>query len=378
MGYDRSVFRNYGWWARGIFVGRKNVYMDGKLYDCPAPCLGISITTGEPVSTELAQRYPATLTVAVGGAAFYLTGGVVLGALAARWRGRTADRMIVGSSLMVSSIPTYLLVLLAWIFLSLKVPIFPHTSYYPITENPLKTIEYMMLPWLVIGMASVTDYARFTRGQLVETLNEDYVRTAQAKGLTKRRRLFKHALRAAIVPVITIFGLDFATLLAGTVFVEQIFGINGIAYWGLSALETITGYPDGHQRHQRLGAGRGGPDRGGQPGGRRAARFLGSPRHRRLTSYGHRRRHAQADACEHPRSSRIRAQGRGPCSDVRATACGDPTTVGRVSSRALVVQHEDDDPIHLLGGWIGPRPRRTPALAGDALPPRSGRTPPWS
>jgi peptide/nickel transport system permease protein len=236
MGYDRSVFRNYGWWARGIFVGRKNVYMDGKLYDCPAPCLGISITTGEPVSTELAQRYPATLTVAVGGAAFYLTGGVVLGALAARWRGRTADRMIVGSSLMVSSIPTYLLVLLAWIYLSLKVPIFPHTSYYPITENPLKTIEYMMLPWLVIGMASVTDYARFTRGQLVETLNEDYVRTAQAKGLTKRRRLFKHALRAAIVPVITIFGLDFATLLAGTVFVEQIFGINGIAYWGLSAL----------------------------------------------------------------------------------------------------------------------------------------------
>jgi len=85
-------------------------------------------------------------------------------------------------------------------------------------------------------MTSLTDYVRFTRGSMVETLHEDYMRTAQAKGLPMRHRLFKHALRAAIVPVITIFGLDFATLLGGTIFIEQIFTINGIGYWGLRAL----------------------------------------------------------------------------------------------------------------------------------------------
>jgi len=94
-------------------------------------------------------------------------------------------------------------------------------------------------------MTNLTDYARFTRGQMVEALNEDYMFTAQAIGLPARRRVFKHALRAAIVPVITIFGLDFATLLAGTVFVEQIFGIDGIGYWGLHALPASSGVP-GH------------------------------------------------------------------------------------------------------------------------------------
>jgi len=96
----------------------------------------------------------------------------------------------------------------------------------------------MMLPWLVLGATSLTDYARFTRGQVVETLGEDFIRTARAKGVRPTKVLFRHALRAAIVPVITIFGLDFASLLSGTIFIEQIFGIDGIGHWGLKALTT--------------------------------------------------------------------------------------------------------------------------------------------
>jgi len=236
MGFDRSVVYNYGQWAKGVFVGRDAVYSDGKLYNCPAPCLGISVTTSEPVWTDLKQKYPATLTLAVGGATIYLTLGVFLGALAARWRGSSVDRMLVGGTLVVSSIPFYVIALLSWIYFSLQWQVFPNTGYYPITENPAKTVSYMMLPWLVIGLTSCTDYARFTRGQMVETLSEEYMRTAQAKGLPMRHRLFKHALRAAIVPVITIFGLDFATLLGGTIFTEQIFSIDGIGHWGLQAL----------------------------------------------------------------------------------------------------------------------------------------------
>jgi peptide/nickel transport system permease protein len=238
MGLDKPLVTNYGIWSKGIFAGRKNVYDDGKLYDCPAPCLGISIATQNPVWTDLKQKYPATLTVAIGGSAIYLTLGVILGAMAARWRGSAADRILVGSTLVVSSIPFYIVALTAWIYLSLQLAIFPNTEYYPITHNPLKTVSYMMLPWLVIGLTNCTSYARFTRGQMVETLNEDYIRTAQAKGVRTTRVLFKHALRAAIVPVVTIFGIDFATLLAGTIFTEYIFGIDGIGKWGLAALHT--------------------------------------------------------------------------------------------------------------------------------------------
>ena len=238
MGFDKSLFSNYATWAKGIFVGRENVYVDGKEYDCPAPCLGISIMTGDTVWNDLKQKYPATLTLAVGGATIYLVLGVILGSLAARWRGTSGDRLLVGGSLIVSSIPFYLVALLAWIYLSLQLQIFPNTGYYPITENPAKTVSWMMLPWLVIGLTNCTSYARFTRGQMVETLSEDYIRTASAKGVRTNRVLFKHALRAAIVPVITIFGLDFATLLAGTIFTEQIFTIDGIGHWGLQALQT--------------------------------------------------------------------------------------------------------------------------------------------
>jgi peptide/nickel transport system permease protein len=238
MGYDKPLVTNFGIWAKGIFVGRDRVYADGKYYKCPAPCLGMSFATDDPVFKDLKQKYPATLTLAIGGAAIYLVLGVVLGALAARWRGTLGDRLLVGGTLIVSSIPFYVIALLAWIYLSLQLKVFPTTGYFPITQNPLKTIGWMMLPWLVIGLTNCTAYARFTRGQMVETLGEDYIRTASAKGVRTNRVLFKHALRAAIVPVVTIFGLDFATLLAGTVFTEQIFSIDGIGHWGLQALST--------------------------------------------------------------------------------------------------------------------------------------------
>jgi peptide/nickel transport system permease protein len=238
MGYDKSLAYNYREWVKGIFVGRKDVFVDGKNYSCPAPCLGISVMTGDTVWNDLKQKYPATITVAVGGSAIYLTFGVIMGAFAARWRGTSIDRFLVGGSLVVSAVPDYLIILMAWIFFSLRWQVFPNVGYYPISENPLKTISWMMLPWLVLGFTGLTDYARFTRGQMVETLGEDYIRTAQAKGVRPSRVLFRHALRSAIVPVITIFGLDFAGLLSGTIFIEQIFGIDGIGRWGLQALKT--------------------------------------------------------------------------------------------------------------------------------------------
>jgi peptide/nickel transport system permease protein len=238
MGLDRSVAANYGQWAKGIFAGRPDVYVDGKLYDCPAPCLGISISSGNTVWHDLKQKYPATIALAIGGSVIGLAVGVLLGALAALWQGSAADRLLVGGSLVVSAIPFYIIALLAWIYLTLQLKIFPTTGYFPVTQNPARTISWMLLPWLVIGLTSCTQYARFTRAQVVETLAEDYIRTAVSKGVRTNRVLFKHALRAAIVPITTIFGLNFAALLAGTIFTERIFEIDGIGKWSLDALQT--------------------------------------------------------------------------------------------------------------------------------------------
>jgi peptide/nickel transport system permease protein len=146
-------------------------------------------------------------------------------------------------SLVISSIPYYVVALLAWIFFSLEWGIFEDTSYHPITQGVGPWFWGLLLPWLVLGVTNSTSYARFTRGQMVETLSEDYIRTATAKGVKSNVVIFKHALRAAIVPVITIFGLDFAFLLAGTVFTEKIFDIDGIGRWGIDALRAPVDFP---------------------------------------------------------------------------------------------------------------------------------------
>jgi len=241
MGFDQPVAQQYLVWVKGLFVGRE-INMGGT-YHCDAPCMGISYTSRLPVTDELKQKYPATLSLAIGAAIIYLTVGVTLGALAAKVRGTAMDRGLVGFSLVLSSIPYYVVALLAWIYLSLQWGIFPDTSYHPITHGVGPWFYGLLLPWLVLGLATSTTYARFSRGQMVETLGEDYIRTATAKGLRKNRVLFQHALRAAIVPVITIFGLDLAYLLVGTVFTETIFDIDGIGRWGIKALRAPVDFP---------------------------------------------------------------------------------------------------------------------------------------
>ena len=141
------------------------------------------------------------------------------------------------TSLFINAIPYYLLALLAYLYLVQGLGLFPETGYYsPITEGPAKFVGGMLLPWLMIGISYSTQYSRFSRGSMVDALNEDFVRTARAKGLMERTIVRRHALRAAIVPVVTIFGLDFAGLLAGTIFTEKIFGIQGMGLAGLDAV----------------------------------------------------------------------------------------------------------------------------------------------
>ncbi len=241
LGLNESFATQYKTFVKGLFVTR-TVHQGAAAYVCHAPCLGISYLDSTEVRKQLTDRFPATLSIALGAAVIELSLGLSMGSMAARWRGSTGDRLLVSGSLLVSSFPYFIVCLLAWIYLYNEWGLFPASGYTPFTHDPAAWAAGLLLPWLALGITGSTNYARYGRTQMVETLGEDYVRSATAKGVSTNKTVFKHALRAAIVPVVTIFGIDFATLLAGTIFTEQIFGIEGIGLYSLTAVKHLD-YP---------------------------------------------------------------------------------------------------------------------------------------
>jgi len=235
LGLDQPVLTQFGHYVEGIVAG--NDFHAGTItIPCDAPCLGVSFKQRADAAEYLWQRFPATLSVAVGASVLFLVIGVGTGVWCARVRGSTLDKVIVSGSLFLNAMPYYLLILLSWLFLVSTWGVFPESGYVPVTRDPVGWVKGMLLAWLVMGVVNATSYTRFSRGSMVEAMNEEFVRTARAKGLSERRVTMRHALRAAIVPVVTIFGLDFAGLLSGTVFVEKIFDIHGIGAVSLSAI----------------------------------------------------------------------------------------------------------------------------------------------
>jgi len=235
LGLDQPVVEQYGVWAKGL-VHDRTIHYGPTEYECHAPCLGISYITQTQITDELKRRYPVTLSIAIGGATLYLLFGVTTGVLSARRRGTLADKALVSSTLIVSSIPYYLVAFLAWAYLINQWGLFPDAEYTAFTDNPALWATGLLVPWLVLGVVNSTQYARFSRGSMVEALSEDFVRTAVAKGVRTRTVTVKHALRAAVVPIVTIFGLDFATLLSGALITEYIFQLDGVGVWSLEAI----------------------------------------------------------------------------------------------------------------------------------------------
>lgn len=240
MGYNNGVVPEYLTYAKGVFTGRE-MPIGNTTIDCEAPCLGFSHRSRGLVWDELTQRLPATISVAVGGAVLYLAFGIPIGVAAARRRGTLGDKLLVSSFLFISSVPYYLFALLAWLYFTLiwQVPVLGNSGYTPLTENPAAWFGGLLLPWLCLGIFGCTQYTRYTRGAMVETLSEDYIRTAKAKGLAPSTVVYRHGLRSALVPVVTVFGIDLGVLLAGTLFTERIFDIQGIGLWGLRAVYAL-------------------------------------------------------------------------------------------------------------------------------------------
>lgn len=237
LGYDEPVLTQYTKFVTGIFVGRIFSPDSPQPIVCHAPCLGYSFNRHEEVMSLIARSAPVTFWLAIGAFIMWIAVGVFFGIFAALRRGRWPDRVVMGISLVGYSLPSFFFGLLLIFFVIIKWKWLPFPSYVSPFENPFKFLQTMILPWIVLAILYAAFYMRLTRNQVLEVLNDDYVRTARAKGLPERTVVVKHALRAGLTPIVTAAGLDLAGLLGGAIISENIFSLPGL---GALAVGSIT------------------------------------------------------------------------------------------------------------------------------------------
>jgi peptide/nickel transport system permease protein len=217
LGLDKSLPAQFWVYLKGIFL-----HFD----------LGYSYYSDAPVKELIFDRLPATISLVLGAAVVWLVAGLGVGIISARRAGSKLDRATMGTSLVLVSAPEYWLGLLVLFFFASdigKVHVFPGAgSYVGLTAEPSKWFTSLIMPWLVVAAGTAAIYARMIRGSLLETMGEDYIRTARAKGLSERSVVLHHGLRAAINPIVTVLGVDIAILLGSSVLVETVFDIPGI------------------------------------------------------------------------------------------------------------------------------------------------------
>ena len=238
LGLDEPVVTQYVKFVTGIFVGRTFSPESPVPIKCEAPCLGYSFTRHEEVMSIISRAAPTTFFLAIGAFIIWIFFGLSLGIIAALNRGKWADRIIMGISLIGYSMPSFFIGLVLIFFVIIKWQFLPFPSYISPWENPFQFFQTMLLPWIVLASLYAAFYIRLTRNQVLEVLGDDYVRTARAKGLRERRVVVKHALRAGLTPIVTAAGLDLAGLLGGAIISENIFSLPGL---GSLAVSSVTG-----------------------------------------------------------------------------------------------------------------------------------------
>ena len=220
LGLDQPWYEQFG-----LFV--KN-FVAGDEYGWPG--LGYSYNSNVSVLGEVQERAPRTLLLIAGAAFIWVVVGVSIGVLSAVKRRTLVDRLAMGFVLVGISSPVFWLGLMALFIFWRQLGLTGGTGYVPITEDPIGFFSHMILPWCVLAVLFAATYARMTRNSLLETLGEDYIRTARAKGLPERTVIIHHALRASLAPIVTMFGLDVALLVGGAIITESVFNIQGLGW----------------------------------------------------------------------------------------------------------------------------------------------------
>jgi peptide/nickel transport system permease protein len=230
LGLDKPIWVQYGKFAKGL-IPWPGLFLNKEVY--------FSYGNNVPVGEQIYSRLPWTAALAIGAAVVWLLMGIPLGILSAIKRGSLADRAGMLFALFGVSAPVFWL---AYVFLYIfwyKLQWVPGTgTAAEETVWHAVGVGKFILPWFTLAFTFAAFYLRMIRGNLIETMGEDYIRTARAKGLSEKRVIYRHGLRAALTPVVTMFGLDFATLLGGAVITETVFNIPGIGQYTLKAIQS--------------------------------------------------------------------------------------------------------------------------------------------
>lgn len=228
LGLDQPTYVQYGRFVRNIFLGDEYGW----------PGFGFSYNTRSPIHDELLTRAWITTQLALGAAVIWLFLGITIGIVSALKRRSFFDRVSMGFALFGVSAPVFWLGLMALYIFWQKLSVLPGTGFSQFSSNPAEWFLHFVMPWSVLALLFAAFYARMVRGNLIETMGEDYIRTARAKGLSERRVVGKHGLRASLTPVVTMFGMDFGLLLGGAIVTESVFNLPGL---GTYVVKAVTG-----------------------------------------------------------------------------------------------------------------------------------------
>ncbi len=225
LGLDKPFYEQYGIYMKKLVLHRD---------------LGYSYHNEVSVKQEIFSRLPVTFSVAIGAFVIWILLGIPVGVISAIKRRSLLDRFTMGASLAAISAPVYWLGLIALFLFSSDIGLIPlfggSGSYVSFSQDPGGWANSLILPWFVLAAAFAAFYARMVRGNLIEVMSEDYIRTARAKGLSERRVVFRHGLRAALTPVVTMAGLDLGALFGGAVLTETVFNIPGVGRFAYQSI----------------------------------------------------------------------------------------------------------------------------------------------
>jgi peptide/nickel transport system permease protein len=202
----------------------------------------VSYSSQLNVVDQIKSGIPATFSLCIGAAIIWLFFGILVGLISAVKAGQWSDRVITVLALIGISLPVFWLGLISRYFFAQGHPFafMPDGEYVPFTDNPWQWFTHLLMPWFVLAVLFIGFYGRVLRSNILDTINEDYVRTAKAKGLPSKRVLVKHVLRTSLIPIVTLFGLDFAAVLGGSaILTETVFDLKGVGWYAAQAVQDL-------------------------------------------------------------------------------------------------------------------------------------------
>ena len=200
----------------------------------------ISYSSQQDVDQQIVNGIPATFSLCIGAAVIWMFFGILFGYLSAVKAGKLTDRALTVLALAGISIPVFLLATTFLYYLTFKVQLFPSSGYVPLTQNPLDWAYHLILPWMTLAILFIGFYSRVLRSNMLDAMHEDYVRTARAKGLSERQVTTRHVLRNSLIPIVTLFGLDFGAVLGGgAIITESIFSLGGVGQYAADAIGNL-------------------------------------------------------------------------------------------------------------------------------------------